>query len=80
MESPEEYKENIRKRIDKVLKKASAGGELITYEMYEKAVIEQPRKGSEVLLQRDIDEIFINNSSHLERLLAQKIRKPRVPV
>ena len=61
MESPEEYKENIRKRIDKVLKKASAGGELITYEMYEKAVIEQPRKGSEVLLQRDIDEIFINN-------------------
>ena len=61
MESPEEYKQNIRKRIDKVLKIASAGGEPITYEMYEKAVIEQPRKGSEVLLQRDIDEIFINN-------------------
>ena len=61
MESPEEYKKNIRERIDKVLKKASAGGELITYKMYEKAVIEQPRKGSEVLLQRDIDEIFINN-------------------
>ena len=61
MESPEEYKRNIRKRIDQVLKIASAGGERITYEMYEKAVIEQPRKGSEVLLQRDIDEIFINN-------------------
>ena len=61
MESPEEYKKNIRERIDKVLKKASAGGEPITYEQYEKAVIEQPRKGSEVLLQRDIDEIFINN-------------------
>ena len=61
MESPEEYKLNIRKRIDEVLKKASAGGDPITYEMYEKAVIEQPRKGSEVLLQRDIDEIFINN-------------------
>ena len=61
MESPEEYKQNIRKRIDEVLKKASAGGDPITYEMYEKAVIEQPRKGSEVLLQRDIDEIFINN-------------------
>ena len=61
MESPEEYKQNIRERIDKVLKKASAGGEPITYEMYEKAVIDQPRKGSEVLLQRDIDEIFINN-------------------
>ena len=61
MESPEEYKQNIRERIDKVLKIASAGGEPITYEMYEKAVIEQPRKGSEVLLQRDIDEIFINN-------------------
>ena len=61
MESPEEYKRNIRERIDKVLKEASAGGTPVTYEMYEKAVIEQPRKGSEVLLQRDIDEIFINN-------------------
>ena len=61
MESPDEYKKNIRERIDKVLKIASAGGTPITYEMYEKAVIEQPRKGSEVLLQRDIDEIFINN-------------------
>ena len=61
MESPEEYKQNIRKRIDKVLKLASAGGTPITYQMYEKAVVEQPRKGSEVLLQRDIDEIFINN-------------------
>ena len=61
MESPEEYKQNIRKRIDEVLKKASAGGEPITYQMYERAVIDQSRKGSEVLLQRDIDEIFINN-------------------
>ena len=61
MESPEEYKRNIRERIDTVLKKASAGGEPITYEMYEQAVIEQPRKGSEVLLQRDIDEIMVNN-------------------
>ena len=61
MESPEEYKMNIRTRIDEVLKIASAGGEPITYEKYEQAVIEQPRKGSEVLLQRDIDEIFINN-------------------
>ena len=61
MESPEEYKKNIRERIEKVLKKASSGGEPITYEMYEQAVIEQPRKGSEVLLQRDIDEIMVNN-------------------
>ena len=61
MESPEEYKKNIRERIEKVLKKASAGGEPITYEKYEQAVIEQPRKGSEVLLQRDIDEIMVNN-------------------
>ena len=61
MESPEEYKRNIRLRIDEVLEKASAGGELITYEKYEKAVVEQPRKGSEVLLRRDIDEIFVNN-------------------
>ena len=60
-ESPEEYKKNIRKRIEQVLKKASAGGDPITYEMYETAVIQQPRKGSEVLLQRDIDEIYINN-------------------
>ena len=61
MESPEEYKVNIRKRIEEVLKLASVGRTLITYEMYEQAVVEQPRKGSEVLLQRDIDEIFINN-------------------
>jgi len=60
-ESPEEYKVNIRKRIEEVLKKASAGGEPITYQMYETAVVQQPRKGSEVLLRRDIDEIFINN-------------------
>ena len=44
-----------------MLEEASAGGDPITYEMYEQAVIQQPRKGSEVLLQRDIDEIFINN-------------------
>ena len=61
MESPEEYKRNIRRRIEEVLKIASAGGTPITYERYEQAVIEQPRKGSEVLLQRDIDEIFVNN-------------------
>merc|ERR1712016_531027 len=52
---------NIRRRIEEVLKIASAGGTPITYEKYEQAVIEQPRKGSEVLLQRDIDEIFVNN-------------------
>ena len=61
MESPEEYKVNIRRRIEEVLAIASAGGTLITYEKYEQAVVEQPRKGSEVLLQRDIDEIMVNN-------------------
>ena len=62
MESPEEYKKNIRKRIEEVLKIASAGREKpITYWEYEMAVVQQPRKGSEVLLRRDIDEIFINN-------------------
>ena len=61
MESPEEYRTNIRKRIEQVLVEASAGGDPITYDMYERAVIQQTRKGSEVLLQRDIDEIFINN-------------------
>ena len=60
-ESPEEYDRNIRKRIEMVLKLASAGGEPITYHQYEMAVLQQPRKGSEVLLRRDIDEIFVNN-------------------
>ena len=71
MESPEEYEQNIRKRIEEVLKIASAGGELITYEQYEKAVIDQPRKGSEVLLRRDIDEIFINNYNSVGLILVQ---------
>ena len=61
MESPEEYDRNIKERIEMVLKLASAGGEPITYYQYEMAVAQQPRKGSEVLLRRDIDEIFINN-------------------
>ena len=61
METPEEYEENIRKRIEKVLKIASAGGEPITYYRYEMAVRQQPRKGSEVLLRRDIDEVFMSN-------------------
>ena len=61
MESPEEYKVNIKRRIEDVLKLASVGRKLITYEQYEQAVVEQPRRGSEVLLRRDIDEIFINN-------------------
>ena len=61
MESVEEYKVNIKRRIEDVLKLASVGRKLITYEQYEQAVVEQPRRGSEVLLRRDIDEIFINN-------------------
>merc|ERR550519_24877 len=61
MESPEEYDENIKKRIEMVLKIASAGGKPITYYQYEMAVIQQPRKGSEVLLRRDIDEVFMSN-------------------
>ena len=60
-ESPEEYDRNIKKRIEMVLKLASAGGEPITYHQYEMAVTQQPRKGSEVLLRRDIDECFVNN-------------------
>ena len=52
---------NIKRRIEDVLKLASVGRKLITYEDYEQAVVEQPRRGSEVLLRRDIDEIFINN-------------------
>merc|ERR1719209_2578899 len=61
MESPEEYDRNIRKRIEVVLKIASAGGKPISYYQYEMAVEQQPRKGSEVLLRRDIDEVFMSN-------------------
>ena len=61
MESPEEYERNIRKRIEMVLDIASAGGKRITYYQYEMAVMQQPRKGSEVLLRRDIDEVFMSN-------------------
>merc|ERR1712004_475234 len=51
MESEKEYQENIMKRIERVLKKASEGAdEPITYYRYEMAVCQQPRKGSEVLL------------------------------
>ena len=60
-ESPEEYDINIKARIERVLEIASAGGPPITYEKYEKAVCQQPRKGSTTLLRRDIDEIFVNN-------------------
>ena len=60
-ESPEEYEVNIKARIEKVLEIASAGGTPITYEQYEKAVCQEPRKGSTTLLRRDIDEIFVNN-------------------
>ena len=61
MESAEEYERNIKKRIEMVLKIASAGGEPISYYHYEMAVLQQPRKGSEVLLRRDIDEVFMSN-------------------
>ena len=60
MEEPDEYKRNIKSRIEDVLKIASAGGDEISYEKYEQAVMEQPRKGSEILLRRDIDEIMLN--------------------
>ena len=61
MESPQEYGRNIKKRIEMVLKLASAGGDPISYYQYEMAVKQQPRKGSEVLLRRDIDEVFMSN-------------------
>ena len=55
------YERNIKKRIEMVLKLASAGGDPISYYQYEMAVKQQPRKGSEVLLRRDIDEVFMSN-------------------
>ena len=60
MEEPDEYQRNIKSRIEDVLKIASAGGDEISYEKYEQAVMEQPRKGSEILLRRDIDETMLN--------------------
>ena len=60
-ETANEYEENIKKRIEMILKEASAGGEPINYYQYEMAVEQQPRKGSTVLLRRDIDEVFVNN-------------------
>ena len=60
-ESPEEYDVNIKARIEEVLKIASAGGDPISYEQYERAVCQQPRKGSTTLLRRDISECFVNN-------------------
>ncbi len=59
-ETREEYRNNISIRIRMVLE--AAGEEKpIEYKDYVKAVLQQPRKGSTVMLIRDIDEIFINN-------------------
>ena len=79
MESPEEYDQNIRKRIEMVLKIASAGGEPITYHQYEMAVVQQPRKGSEVLLRRDIDEVFMTQVSGNVVILAQDFSEVAQP-
>ena len=60
-ETSKEYGENIKKRIEMILEKASAGGDPKNYYQYVMAIEQQPRKGSTVLLRRDIDEAFINN-------------------
>merc|ERR1711888_7246 len=55
-ETKEEYIVNRKKRIMKVLDVAG-----VTPEDYVAAVREQTRKGVNVILARDVDEIYINN-------------------
>merc|ERR1712015_379354 len=52
---------HIRHRIEKLLKVAAGEGEPINFTQYKKAVLQQRKKGSTVLLARDLDEIFVNN-------------------
>ncbi len=59
-ETRKEYEHNIFTRIRMVLEIAGKD-KPIEYKDYAKAVLQQPRKGSTVMLRRDIDEIFINN-------------------
>ena len=55
-ETKEEYIKNRKLRILKVLEKAGVSGKV-----YLAAVREQTKKGMNVILARDIDEIYINN-------------------
>ena len=58
----QQHKKNIRKRIEIVLEEAGKDDvEKIEYEDYKRAVEQQPEKSCWIYLQRDIDEIFINN-------------------
>ena len=55
-------KESIGKRIQAILDIVNEdGGDKITYNLYKRAVEQQPEKGCKLYLRRDIDEIFINN-------------------
>ena len=56
-ETREEYIKYRAKRIDEMLE--LAGG--ISYDEYIKAIKESVVHGSQVLLQRDVDEIWVNN-------------------
>ena len=55
-ESIDEYRENRKKRILKILELAK-----VSTENYLLALQESCRKGITVILQRDIDEIYVNN-------------------
>ena len=55
-ETMEEYKENRKVRILKVLHVAG-----VSEEDYVAAVREQTRRGVNIILARDVDEIYINN-------------------
>ena len=55
-ESIEEYKYNRKERIKMVLELAN-----IDIDDYMEAVLETSRKGISVVLERDIDEIYVNN-------------------
>ena len=58
----QQHKKNIEERIKLILEEAGQHeDEIIEYEEYRKAVEQQPEKSCWIHLQRDIDEIFINN-------------------
>ena len=58
----QQHKKNIEERIELILEEAGKhDDEIIKYEEYRQAVEQQPEKSCWIHLQRDIDEIFINN-------------------
>ena len=58
--------ETIRKRIDEILEIANTdGGDQITYNLYKRAVEQQPEKGCKLYLKRDIFSKNVGNGQPL---------------